>query len=229
MNEKFYTILNAIRLVKSYGKEEREINQFEKTSATYMDDKLSFFLSSRIYKSVVSALNSIAPTLILIIANYQIHNESLSIGNIVLSISLLTTINQPFSEGGNFIINLKAIGFKFEHLFQLLEKCDEKVEGKHLKTTSPYSFDFCNVCYIIDGFNLVENISISIASGEKVAVVGESGSGKTTLNNLILRLYDPSDGTILLNGTDIHKYDLYEYRKGIHYSLSNIYICAGTI
>lgn len=229
MNEKFYTIMNAIRLIKTYGKEKMEVGQFELANSIYVDDKLSFFLSSRIYKSVITSLNSIAPTLILLIANFQIRDGTLTIGDIVLATSLLVTISQPFSAGGNFIINLKAIGFKFDHLFRFLEADNERSKGRLLDTNESYALVFNDVSYCVNSFNLLKNIAISIAPGQKVAVVGESGSGKTTLNNLILGLYLPTSGTLLLNGVDIREFDLQAYRKDIHYSQSNVYIYNTTI
>ena len=229
MNEKFYRILNGIRLVKSYGKEKREVDEFEKFNNHFVDDKLGSMLSRRIYKSVITALNSIAPTIILLIANFEIRDGRMTIGDIVLATSLLATISKPFTEGGNFIINIKTIGFKFDHLFDLLEKEEEDSSGKALETDRPYELGFDNVSYTVNGHSILENISLSIHSGEKVAIVGESGSGKTTLNNLILRLYAPTGGTLLLNGTDINAFDLRSYREGIHYSQSNTYISNATI
>ena len=229
MNEKFYRILNGIRLVKSYGKEKREVDEFEKINNHFVDDKLGSMLSRRIYKSVITALNSIAPTIILLIANFEIRDGRMTIGDIVLATSLLATISKPFTEGGNFIINMKTIGFKFDHLFDLLEKEEEDSSGKALETDRPYELGFDNVSYTVNGHSILENISLSIHSGEKVAIVGESGSGKTTLNNLILRLYAPTGGTLLLNGTDINAFDLRSYREGIHYSQSNTYISNATI
>lgn len=229
MNEKFYTILNAIRLVKSYGKEKEEASEFGRKNDNYVDNKQDFALSSRVYKSVITSLNSIAPTIILLIANFQIRGGRITIGDIVLATTLLATISQPFNEGGNFIINLKAIGFKFNHLFQFLEKEEERSTGRPLEANEPYALIFNDVSYQVNGFRILDNITLTIHSGEKVAIVGESGSGKTTLNNLILRLYSPTNGEILLNGTDIRKVDLREYRKGIHYSQSNTYISNATI
>ena len=88
MNEKFYTLLNAIRLIKMYGKEKEEISDFEKINTTFVDDKLSFSVSSRIYKSVVTAFKAIAPTIILLMANFQIRDGQMTIGDIVLATSL---------------------------------------------------------------------------------------------------------------------------------------------
>ena len=58
-----------------------------------------------------------------------------------------------------------------------------------------------------------ENLDLSVAGGERIALVGDNGTGKTTLIKLLCRLYDPTEGKILLNGTDIREYDYEEYLK----------------
>ncbi len=224
MNEKFYIILNAIRLIKAFGKEKDELLKFDKINNRYVDDKLSFSLATRIYKSVVTSLNTIAPTVVLSISVFWIRDGLLTIGDIVMALSLLETVSKPFGEVGNFLVNLKTIGFKFEHLFQFLEMGNEQTTGKSLEEDEHYSIELKNVFYQINGSNILENINVTFDSGEKVAVVGESGSGKTTLNNLILRIYNPTRGKVLLNGNDVQEFDLRTYRKGIHYSQSNTYI-----
>jgi len=229
MNEKFYTILNAIRLVKNFGKEEKEIQEFEKLNYKFVDDKLSFSVSSRIYKSVVNAVNAIAPTVILLIANFQIRDGYMSIGDIVLATSLLETISKPFSKGGNVLVELKGIGFKFDHLFKFLEQENEQSTGKSLVLSEPCSVEFRNVSYKVNESSIVDNISFSVGSGEKVAIVGESGSGKTTLNNLLLGLYSPTAGEILIENSNVGDLNLQSYRGNIHYSQSNTYAANASI
>ena len=229
MNEKFYTVLNAIRLVKAYGKEKEETEAFEKANESFVDAKMGFFLSSRVYKSIVTSLNSIAPTIILLVANFQVREGRMTIGDIVLATSLLATVSLPFSEGGTFFISLKAVGFKFDRLFELLEAEEEQTKGVSVEGKGPYSLSLENVAYGNAGFHILEDINLTVHAGEKVAVVGESGSGKTTLNNLILRLYPTLEGTVRLGDSDITEFDLREYRKGIHYSQSNTYITNDTV
>jgi len=67
--------------------------------------------------------------------------------------------------------------------------------------------------YIGQDRDALSHVNMTLKSGEKVAVVGFNGSGKSTLVKLIMRLYDPTEGVILLNGVDIREYDLTEYRK----------------
>lgn len=75
----------------------------------------------------------------------------------------------------------------------------------------------------------LKNVSLKLSRGEKIAIVGYNGAGKTTLIKLLMRLYDPTEGEILLNGRDIKEYDLEEYRGTIGTVFQDFKIFAATI
>ena len=77
------------------------------------------------------------------------------------------------------------------------------------------SLEFRNVYfrYNDDSPYIIRDVSFKVNVGERIAIVGDNGAGKTTLVKLMLRLYDPTSGEILLNGINIKKYNVDEYRK----------------
>ena len=92
------------------------------------------------------------------------------------------------------------------------------------------SIEFRNVSFMYDGEKKVINdMSFVLHKGDKVALVGHNGAGKTTIIKLLLRLYDPTEGVILVNDIDIRKYNLKEYRKLFRCAFQDYEIFAGTI
>ncbi len=77
--------------------------------------------------------------------------------------------------------------------------------------------------------DVIRDVSISIAPGEKIALVGYNGAGKTTLTKLIMRLYDPSQGEILLDGINIKEYSVEQYRQSVGTVFQDYKIFAGTV
>lgn len=79
------------------------------------------------------------------------------------------------------------------------------------------------------GHPVLQNVSLKIRAGEKAALVGYNGAGKTTLIKLLLRLYDPEGGVILLDGVDIRNYDVWEYRRYIGVVFQDFQLFAATV
>lgn len=77
------------------------------------------------------------------------------------------------------------------------------------------SLQHVSFCYTAEAPEILHDISLNVKAGEKIAIVGYNGAGKTTLIKLLMRLYDPSGGTITYHGTDIRDYDLDEYHERI--------------
>lgn len=77
--------------------------------------------------------------------------------------------------------------------------------------------------------NVINDVSLSIAPKEKIALVGYNGAGKTTLIKLIMRLYDTTSGQIIVDGVNIHDYNVWEYRNSIGTVFQNFMIFAGTV
>lgn len=97
--------------------------------------------------------------------------------------------------------------------FMNLESRSDTVSKQHVDKTGKFELIFENVAFIYPGQEkyALKNINIKIENGDKLAVVGENGAGKTTFIKLLLRLYDPTEGRILLNGTNIKDIDYEEY------------------
>ena len=100
--------------------------------------------------------------------------------------------------------------------FEFLDEPNHMYQGSltvEKREDNKYEIEFCNVSFkypTVDTYAL-KNVSMKFEMGERLAIVGENGSGKTTFIKLLSRLYDPTEGVILLNGIDIRKYDYHEY------------------
>ena len=101
-----------------------------------------------------------------------------------------------------------------DNLRQFLEYRVKIAEDKLAPTTPPFkTLQLCNLSFSYQTEkSILQNVNMTIHKGERVAIVGHNGAGKTTLVKLLLRLYDPTGGTILLNGKPIAEYRLSSYR-----------------
>lgn len=109
------------------------------------------------------------------------------------------------------------------------EKIPEDTDGL-IPEDTVNSIEFRNVFFSYDGRkNVIEDMSFTIHKGDKAALVGHNGAGKTTIIKLLLRLYDPDEGCILVNGVDIRRYNLKKYRELFLCAFQDYEIFAGTV
>ncbi len=229
MNGKFSGLFDTIRLIKAFGKEEHAMVEFESCNEVFVDKQIDAMIVNRLHKSLISVIDTLAQVVILLFGSFSVMKGQMSIGDILVAITLLPILNQPFSETGRMLANLKALGVKIDNLLKFLSEEDEHLKGEAIELQEDYELSFENVGYSINDQSLVCNLNFKVRKGEKIGIVGESGSGKTTLNNLLLRLYEPTEGRIMLNGVDILTCNIKSYRKNIHYSQSNTYLINDTI
>ena len=109
------------------------------------------------------------------------------------------------------------------------EKIPENQDGK-IPSESVEEIEFRNVSFAYtEDKKIIDGLSFKIKKGEKVALVGHNGAGKTTIIKLLLRLYDPTEGTIYVNGVDIKEYNLKKYRELFACAFQDYKIFAGTV
>lgn len=147
---------------------------------------------------------------------YKVIYSDLSIGNFTMYASAAASFTAAVST---FINEFVDIGNQCRNL-QLYRDFEARVSvndrnGKAMGKTRNYNIEFRNVSfkYPRSGDYTLKNISIKIHSGEKLSVVGRNGAGKTTFIKLLTRLYEPTEGEILLDGKNINEYDYKEYVK----------------
>jgi ATP-binding cassette subfamily B protein len=140
----------------------------------------------------------------------------ISVGNVLLLVSAVTVFNTAIVE---IISNISSAATQTKYLAlykQYLETTTNLYKGTlpiEKRDDGQYEFEFKNVSFHYPNNDeiIIKDISFKIKTGKKLAIVGPNGAGKTTFIKLLCRLYDPSEGEVLLNGIDIKKYDHKEY------------------
>lgn len=145
--------------------------------------------------------------------------NNLSIANFSMFLNAIYNFNSSVGTIVGAFENMSANGrylqdyFDFMALKTMRDKAGNELN--ELPESKSYSFAFDNVSYRYphqENYAL-RNVSFVIGSNEKIAIVGENGAGKTTLTLLLMRMVEPTEGKILLNGVDIREYDEREYRN----------------
>ncbi len=146
----------------------------------------------------------------------RVLEQSIGIGDFTMYVSALLNFSGAMTSLMESFLNIQQFGGYYDALMEYMNVPCAMYEGKNLpvpKQTGEIRFEDVSFRYPGQTQYALRHINISLRSGEKLSIVGENGAGKTTFVKLLCRLYDPTEGRITLNGTDIRDYGYEEYMK----------------
>lgn len=205
------------------GKTVRLFNQQSLLSETLNEifEKVSKLLSRQTILEArmnqwAEGINVLISGMIYLLFGIMALKRVISVGSICLYAGCITNFLWHFQRWNQQVSVLKMNTKYVKQYLDFLDIKNKKYEGTlpvEKRDDDKFVVEFENVSFHYPGSekNILENFSIRFNIGERLAVVGRNGSGKTTFIKLLCRLYDPTEGRILLNGIDIRKYDYKEY------------------
>ncbi|MFO7964967.1 MAG: type I secretion system permease/ATPase [Desulfobacterales bacterium] len=192
---------------------------------------------SRLLASSVSHiaffLQSASIIIVVIAGVYKIAEGDLTQGGLIALVLLSRQAIAPMAQVVNLSTRYHRARSAYKTLNEIMEMPEDRPEGKNFLHRSRFegSIEAKNVSFSYPGqtTTVLNNISLNISAGEKVGIIGPVGSGKTTLGKLALGLFDPTNGMVSIDGTDIRQIDPAELRKAIGYVPQDITLFRGTV
>ena len=190
-------------------------------AAAYMKENLGLELRKKRYTNLQGGIGAVLSHgidfAIYGILGYYVLQGALSMGSFSLAIGNIALFREYFGKISDTLVGYSdtAKYMEYYNRFMVLESRFRKTGRERVRISADDSFDiaFRDVSFRYPGqaeFAL-EHMSFTVHSREKISIVGENGAGKSTLVKLLMRLYDPTEGEILVNGIDIRQYDYEEY------------------
>lgn len=225
--------LNGIQTVKAYNAERKADRETETKFVRLLKSVFKLALVSNVQSSLKVTVELIGGIVILWVGGISVINGDMTIGSLITFNSLLVYFLDPVRNLINLQPSMQTAIVAAERLGEILDIEIEKTEAENNKI-SPVSLagdiDIKDVSFKYGTRrNVLENIDVSIKKGEKVAFVGESGSGKTTLSKLLMHLYSPQSGNILIDGNNIEDIQIECLRDRIAYIPQETFLFSGTI
>jgi ATP-binding cassette subfamily C protein LapB len=211
--------LVAMETVKSLGAEGQIQTRWEKTVDFLENTNIRLrLLSSSVVNSIqwVQITASIAT---MIVGVYLIMNNTISMGSLIATYMLSSRAISPVGKVAALLMQYHSASRSLKALDDVMQKETER-SADTIFISRPKiagAVQFQNVTFFYPGQDkpALSNVSFNIGAGEKVALIGPIGSGKTTISKLVLGLYKPQEGNILIDGIDIRQIDPSELRRNI--------------
>jgi ATP-binding cassette subfamily B multidrug efflux pump len=211
--------LSGIRTIQAMVQEENEIQRFAATNQAYAD---VFYEQGRINSAMGAWMPSLAAICSLTILGYggsQVLNGSLAIGDFVAFFMFVNMVVAPFRVAG-FIVNLfQRAGVASRRLFEVFERPAEITDAPAPQAPTEIAgalrIEHLSYRYPGSAVNAIDDLSLSVAPGETLAIMGRVGSGKTTLLKQIVRLIDPAPSSIFIDRHPVGDYPLTQLRTQV--------------
>ena len=205
----------GIRVVKSYNNEKTAVQKFSQQTSEYIKSALKHTKVIAMIPSINEVFAIISLCLVLYVGGTQVLvTKTMKADDLMLFLFSLFAIMSPIATTFNSISSFQRGFVSAERVFDIIDQKPTVETGKlsikefkNVIEVTGVSFD-----YNTDA-SVLKNVSFKIERGKKVALVGASGSGKSTMLDLLIRFYDPLNGNIYIDGTDIRNYTLESYRS----------------
>ncbi|MCL2456085.1 MAG: ABC transporter ATP-binding protein/permease, partial [Defluviitaleaceae bacterium] len=230
VNSILHDIIKGIRTVKSFGNERREIKKFSEANRELAKISSQNEILWGIMFPPMTFLVSVGEFLVLFAGGYMVLNGTISIGVMVLFSMYLWAIYEPLRWLVNVPRWLANTTTSMVKVFELLDEesdIKETSAPKNIPVSGNVSYE--NVHFGYKSYEpVLKGINLQIERGEMIGLVGKSGVGKSTLINLAMRLYDPNNGKIKINDTNIKKISQNHLHENTGVVFQDSFLFAGT-
>ncbi len=226
--------LSGARVVKAYVREEYEIEQFRKASWEYFKKNLVLAKAQAVMWPLMFILVGLSIIITIYVGGMKVINGEMSIGTLTAFMTYLSLLIWPMIAFG-WVTNMWQQGAasmkRLAKIFETVPSISNTEATDHSIRTIGGEIEFKNVTFTHEGAEspTLKNISVKIPAGSTLAIVGYTGAGKSSFVNLIPRLYDVTEGQLLIDGIDIKTIPVEILRKNIGYVPQETFLFSDSI
>lgn len=201
--------LAGIRVVKAFVRERTEIERFEALNQAYVDRNMHMVRAWGLFDPLVDTIAALSFLIAMSYGGILVIEGHISLGAYVAFTSYLALLTWPMQALG-YLINMVQRGSasldRLERLFAETPEIQEAAGAKQLeRVRGEIEFRHLTFRYHSEGPDVLQDINFRLRPGETLGIIGRTGAGKSTLINLLLRVYEPPAGTVLLDGQDVRE------------------------
>lgn len=226
-------VLNNMETLKSLGNSNNVQWDWEESNGKIAQEGLRSRMYATFIPQFTSLLIQLNTVAVIIYGVYLIEDFSLTMGGLIAVVILSSRSVAPMGQAAGLITNYEDAANAYNILNELMQKEVERPKNKSFVSHKGFEgkIEFRNVSFSYPNCDveILKNVSFVINPGEHVAILGKIGSGKSTILKLLLKLYTPTEGTILIDDIDLAQIDPADLRRSFGYVSQNVSLFHGTL
>ena len=225
--------LNGLETIKTMGATGHAQWSWEEATGEIANKSIKSKLISASISTVTSFLVQLNTVAVVVLGVYMIQDMNLTMGGLIAAVMLSSRAIAPMGQVASLLANFEQTKTAYESLKKIMNLPVERPDGKKFvrRNTFEGKIEFKNVSFTYPESTKgsLDRVNFVINPGEKVGIIGRNGSGKTTIQKLILGLYSPTEGSVLIDGIDINQIDPADLRRNIGYVPQDVMLFKGTV
>ncbi|MEV0490150.1 ABC transporter ATP-binding protein [Streptomyces atratus] len=225
--------LGNIALVQAYNRQESEERRFEREGVGKFRAAMAAARIRAVYSPVVEVIELTGALAVMGLGTWKLAQGQLTLGGLLVFLALLSSLYSPIRDLSHLANTFYAASASAERIIELLDQRPQVVEAVDALRIGRARGDieFRDVSFRYPGTSrwALSHVSFHVEPGTTLALVGASGAGKSTVGKLQLRFYDPDQGSVILDGTDLRDLRLSELRENVAVVLQETLVFHGTV
>ncbi|HSS42984.1 MAG TPA: ABC transporter ATP-binding protein [Solirubrobacterales bacterium] len=224
--------VSGIRIVKAFAREEHQLHRFQRAVARVFDQSIYTTRVQAFFSPLIGLLPQIGIALVLLVGGREVIDGSLSLGAFVAFYTYVAMLAGPMRSLGMTLGMAQRAVASGNRMFEILDRepAIQSPPGAPVLPPGDGSVELRGVTLRYgDASPALSGIDLDVEAGKTVALVGPSGAGKTSLVGLVARLYDPSEGSVLVDGADVRDVDVESLRSQIAFVADNSFLFTASV
>jgi ATP-binding cassette subfamily B protein len=219
-------------IITAFGREQKSIAAFDALNETYYDGAWRAQFVSGIIMPTMMFVGNLGYVLVAVIGGVLVTRRAIAIGDVQAFIQYGRQFSMPITQLSGIVNMIQLTIVSAERVFELLDEPEESADAADARTVAAprgaVELDRISFRYKPE-VPVIDDLSMTVAPGQMVAIVGHTGAGKTTLVNLLMRFYDVDSGAIRVDGVDIRELKRGALRRTFGMVLQDTWLFSGTI
>ncbi len=222
---------SGIRVLKAFVREEDSARNFAEASEAYKHKSIALTRVNALFFPLIMALVGISTIITVYVGGIMVIEGEIGYGVIAEFILYVNILTWPVTSLGWVTSIVQRAAASQTRINEFLDVRNDLVSTENLEADFQGEIRVNNLTFVYpdSGIKALDQVSFEIKAGQTLGIIGTTGSGKSTIANLLMRMYDPTSGEILIDGVDIRRYNISDLRRQIGFVPQDVFLFSDTI